>query len=43
MDKVNTSLTNLMDAYMQMIHPYGDAALQAIFKDNAKRFYRLAS
>lgn len=41
MDKVNTSLTNLMDAYVQMISPYGDAALQAIFKDNATAFYRL--
>lgn len=41
MDKVNTSLTTLIDAYVQMISPYGDAALQAIFKDNATAFYRL--
>lgn len=41
MDKVNTSLTNLLDAYARMIQPHGDAAMQAIFRDNAKRFYRL--
>ena len=41
MDKVNTSLSNLMDAYINMIQPYGDTAMQAIFRDNAKRFYRL--
>ncbi|WP_026471206.1 amidohydrolase family protein [Alkanindiges illinoisensis] len=41
MDKVNTSLSNLMEAYARMIQPYGDAAMQAIFRDNAKRFYRL--
>ncbi len=42
MDKVNTSLSQLIDAYVQMIAPYGTSALQAIFSDNAKRFYRLA-
>lgn len=41
MDKVNTSLGNLMEAYARMIQPYGDAAMHAIFRDNAKRFYRL--
>ena len=41
MDKVNTSLSNLMEAYARMIQPYGDAAMHAIFRDNAKRFYRL--
>lgn len=42
MDKVNTSLSQLIDAYVHMIAPYGTSALQAIFSDNAKRFYRLA-
>lgn len=41
MDKVNTSLTELMDAYVQMIRPYGEQALQAVFRNNAKSFYRL--
>ena len=42
MDKVNTSLSNLMEAYARMIQPHGEAAMQSIFRDNAKRFYRLA-
>ncbi|RYY80160.1 MAG: amidohydrolase [Moraxellaceae bacterium] len=41
MDKVNTSLSNLIEAYARMIQPYGEAAMQAIFRDNAKHFYRL--
>ena len=41
MDKVNTSLNNLIDAYIHMIRPHGEQALQTIFSNNATTFYRL--
>ncbi|ENW80504.1 hypothetical protein F909_01790 [Acinetobacter sp. ANC 3929] len=41
MDKPNTTLNDLIHAYIQMIAPYGDQALHAIFRQNAANFYQL--
>jgi len=41
MDKPNAKLGDLISAYTQMLQPYGIQALQEIFRDNAKIFYRI--
>jgi len=41
MDKPNTRLNDLIHAYIQMLSPYGDQALHAIFRQNAANFYQL--
>lgn len=41
MDKPNAKLVDIITAYLEMIAPYGDAALQAIFRQNAKHFYQM--
>lgn len=41
MDKPNARLTDLIQAYIKMIEPYGSEALQAIFRQNAIHFYQL--
>lgn len=41
MDKPNAGLTDLIQAYIKMIEPYGSEALQAIFRQNAIHFYQL--
>ncbi|GAA5018115.1 hypothetical protein GCM10023206_31400 [Acinetobacter puyangensis] len=41
MDKPNAKLVDIITAYLAMIRPYGDQALQAIFRQNAKRFYQM--
>jgi predicted TIM-barrel fold metal-dependent hydrolase len=41
MDKVTASLPDIITATAQMIAPHGEAALKAVFRDNALRFYRL--
>lgn len=41
MDKSNAALSDMIHAYIQMIRPYGDQALHAIFRQNAANFYQL--
>ena len=41
MDKANTTLSDLIQAYIEMITPYGDQALYSIFRQNAANFYQL--
>ncbi|MDE2419822.1 MAG: amidohydrolase family protein [Gammaproteobacteria bacterium] len=41
MDKVTATLPDIIEAKIEMIAPYGDAALKAIFRENALRFYRI--
>lgn len=41
MDKVSTSLVNLIDAYSDIVASYNASALKNIFYDNARQFYRL--
>lgn len=41
MDKANAKLSNMIEAYIQMIRPYGEQALYSIFRQNAANFYRL--
>jgi predicted TIM-barrel fold metal-dependent hydrolase len=41
MDKPNVALSDLISAYIEMINPYGDHALHAIFRQNAANFYKL--
>jgi predicted TIM-barrel fold metal-dependent hydrolase len=43
MDKVTATLPDIIEAKIQMISPYGDAALKAIFRDNALKFYEINS
>lgn len=41
MDKVTATLPDIIEAKIRMITPYGDDALKAIFRENARRFYRM--
>lgn len=41
MDKANTTLSDLIQAYIEMITPYGDQAMYSIFRQNAANFYQL--
>ncbi|ENV09759.1 hypothetical protein F966_02419 [Acinetobacter higginsii] len=41
MDKPNARLNDLIHAYIQMLSPYGDQALHAMFRQNAANFYQL--
>ena len=41
MDKVSAQLTDIIEAYIKMIQPYGNIALEAVFRNNAKQFYRI--
>jgi predicted TIM-barrel fold metal-dependent hydrolase len=41
MDKSNVALNDLIQAYIQMLSPYGDQAMYAIFRKNAAQFYQL--
>ena len=41
MDKVSTSFTNLMQAYLTMLQPQGEPAMRKVFHDNAQMFYRM--
>mgnify|MGYP001275463075 CR=1 FL=1 len=41
MDKPSASLENLIEAYASVIHPHGEHALKAIFRENALKFYGL--
>lgn len=41
MDKPNARLNDLIHAYIQMLSPYGDQALHAMFRKNAANFYQL--
>lgn len=41
MDRVSTSLVNLIDAFSDIVHDYDEQALKPVFYDNAKTFYRL--
>jgi len=41
MDKVSARLTDIIEAYIKMINPYGDVALESVFRGNAKKFYRI--
>lgn len=43
MDKVSTSLHNLMQAYLAMLRPHGESAMRRVFRDNAHGFYRMDS
>jgi predicted TIM-barrel fold metal-dependent hydrolase len=43
MDKVTATLPDIIEAKIQMISPYGDKALKAIFRDNALKFYKIES
>jgi predicted TIM-barrel fold metal-dependent hydrolase len=43
MDKVTATLPDIIEAKIQMIAPYGNKALKAIFRDNALRFYKIHS
>ncbi|NIE96034.1 amidohydrolase family protein [Acinetobacter sp. Tr-809] len=42
MDKPNTHLNDLIHAYIQMLSPYGDQALHAMFRQNVANFYQLS-
>ena len=41
MDRVNTSLINIIDAFSDIVQQYDETALQKVFHHNAKQFYRL--
>ena len=41
MDSVSSSLTNIIDAFSDIVQDYNENALKPIFYENAKRFYRL--
>ena len=41
MDRVSTSLVNLIDATSDIVAAYHPNALQQVFHHNAKQFYRL--
>lgn len=41
MDKVNATLSDLVQAYIQMLRPYGEQAMYAMFRQNAAHFYQL--
>ncbi|MCH7335106.1 amidohydrolase family protein [Acinetobacter sp. NIPH 2699] len=41
MDKPNASLTDLIQAYITIIQPYGTQAMYSIFRQNAANFYQL--
>lgn len=41
MDKVTATLPDIIEAKIQMIAPFGDTALKAIFRDNALNFYNI--
>ncbi|ENX17819.1 hypothetical protein F895_00542 [Acinetobacter sp. CIP 64.2] len=41
MDKPNVALVDLIQAYIQMLSPYGEQALHAMFRQNAANFYQL--
>lgn len=41
MDKVNTTFSDLVRAYIQMLRPYGEQATHAMFRQNAAHFYQL--
>ncbi|AXI03288.1 amidohydrolase family protein [Aquirhabdus parva] len=41
MDKVTARLPDVIEAYAQLIAPYGESALKAVFRENAIRFYGL--
>ncbi len=41
MDSVSSSLTNIIDAFSDIVQAYDENALKSIFYENAKRFYRL--
>lgn len=42
MDRVSASMENILDAFAFLIKPQGEAAMQKIFRDNARTFYKLA-
>lgn len=41
MDKANATLNDLVQAYIQMLRPYGEQAMHAVFRQNAALFYQL--
>lgn len=41
MDRVNTSLVNIIDAFSDIVMQYDESALEKVFHHNAKQFYRL--
>lgn len=41
MDRVNTSLINIIDAFSDIVMQYDENALEKVFHHNAKQFYRL--
>lgn len=41
MDKANATLSDLVQAYIQMLRPYGEQAMRAVFRENAAHFYQL--
>ncbi|CAM9173077.1 amidohydrolase family protein [Acinetobacter bereziniae] len=41
MDRVNTSLVNIIDAFSDIVMQYDENALENVFHHNAKQFYRL--
>jgi predicted TIM-barrel fold metal-dependent hydrolase len=41
MDKVTARLPDIIEAHARLIAPYGDVALKAIFRENARRFYSI--
>jgi predicted TIM-barrel fold metal-dependent hydrolase len=41
MDKPNAKLTDLIEAYIQMLSPYGAENLQKMMRDNAIAFYKM--
>ncbi|MFH4156076.1 amidohydrolase family protein [Acinetobacter bereziniae] len=41
MDRVNTSLVNIIDAFSDIVMQYDENALEKVFHHNAKQFYRL--
>ena len=41
MDRVNTSLVNIIDAFSDIVQQYDEMALEKVFHHNAKQFYRL--
>lgn len=41
MDRVAAPLATVVDAYAQVVAPQGTTAMQQVFRDTAKRFYRI--
>lgn len=41
MDRVNTSLVNIIDAFSDIVMQYDESAFEKVFHHNAKQFYRL--